>query len=249
MLNSISHICGSELSRFWFDDAFDPEERARLHAVLAGHEHHYDAGSVLKCETDESQSIFVMLRGWAALSKSLPEGQTQIIDFSMPGDFFNLASADGKTAVIGFEAITDATVAIVPIKEWIELEKHFPQMAQVVQKQAAATRSRISERMLRLGRGNAEERLAYAFLELGIRTGSLHDDTIECFHMPITQQQLGNFMGLTSVHVCRTLRRMVRNGFISTSDHIDLCVLDTAALEDLAGISSATLAQEITPTG
>ena len=245
---SILQLRDQDQSGFWFDKALDPVAYAELHAVLKAHERHFEAGNLLKVEADESHSIYVMLKGWAASSKSLSEGQTQIIDFSLPGDFSNLLSADGKTAAIGFEVITDATtIAVVPLEEWWRLEKSLPQFSKVSQTGAAATRSRIAERVLRLGRCSAEERLAYAFLELGVRTGAMLDGNINCFHLPITQQQLGDFMGLTSVHVCRTLRRMARHGLISTADHIDLCVLDVAALEELAGISIDALARKIIP--
>lgn len=230
---------------YWFDSVLNTNDDAKLHALLAAHQRHYKAGSLVKIEADESQSIYVVMEGWASISKSLSEGQTQIIDFGLPGDFFDLTSVDGKTVAIGLEVITECSIAAVPVTDWIAFEQSAPEFAKVNLMEAAAIRTRVAERMLRLGRGKAEERLAYALLELGIRTGAMHDDKIECYHMPVTQQQLGEFMGLTSVHVCRTLRRMERQGFLKTSDHIDLCICDQAALEDLAGISTETLAQAI----
>lgn len=230
---------------YWFDHVLDPDACAKFRALLTAHSRHFEAGRLLKSDTDESHAIYVVMEGWVSISKSMPEGQTQIIDFGLPGDFFDLTSVDGATVAIGLETVTAATIAAVPVAEWQALERVVPQLAQVNQIEAAAIRSRIAERMLRLGRGKAEERLAYAFLELGIRTGAFHDDKIDCYYMPITQQQIGEFMGLTAVHVCRTLRRMARQGFVSTADHIDLCICDKAALEDLAGITAETLAHEI----
>ena len=215
--------------------------------MLTTHSRHYAAGRLIKSDADESHAIYVVMDGWASIFKSMPEGQTQIIDFGLPGDFFDLTAVDGVTVAMGLETVTDATIAAVPLAEWLALERAVPQLAQVNTKETAAIRTRIAERMLRLGRGKADERLAYAFLEMGVRTGAMRDDTMNCYHMPVTQQQIGELMGLTAVHVCRTLRRMARQGLVSTADHIDLCICDRAALEDLAGITAETLAQEIQP--
>lgn len=233
---------------FWFDPMLDLSTRARFHTFLAGYERRFAAGTHIKFDGDGSHSIYIVLSGWAALAKSLPGGQTQIIDFGIPGDFYSLVSADGETASMAYDAVTDARIAVVPISDWVTLEKSMPALSIIRERAAAAVRSRIAERMLRLGRGTAEQRLAYAFLELAIRCGAVHDNKIDCFHIPLSQQRLGDFMGLTSVHISRTLRRMKRHGAIGTSDHIDLCIEDIANLEELAGISVASLAREILPT-
>lgn len=231
----------------WLDQVTDPEQRTKVQRLIKTYERKFPPGSVLRSESDESHSIFLMLEGWGALSKSSPEGQAQIIDFSLPGNFFNLTSADGDTAVFSFDTITDAKVAVIPRDEWGALGKDNPQIAAAIGQEISATNARIGERMLRLGRGTAEERLAYAFLELGIRTGALFKNNRSDFHMPLTQQQIGDFMGLTPVHVCRTLRRMTRNEVLATDDHIDLHLLNVEAIEDLAGISVGRLSREILP--
>jgi CRP-like cAMP-binding protein len=231
----------------WLERDVQPKMCARLNGLISANERRLPAGGVLIYEADECKSIYLVQKGWVSLSKSLPEGQTQIIDFGLPCDFFDLTSADGRTAVFSLEAVTGTVVAAVPVEEWSALTRDRPEMGQLVRKQAAAIRSRIAERMLRLGRGSAEERLAYAFLELGVRSGKLSHDRIQCFHLPLTQKQLGDFVGLTPVHVCRTLRRMVRQGLISVSGHINIGVLDPVAFIDMAGISISSLEQEIMP--
>ena len=207
--------------------------------------HRFKGGELINNEAELGNSIFVIFEGWVSLFKSLPNGQMQIIDFGLPGDHFDLSSADGVTAVIGLQTITEASVAIIPHDVWAALVQSSPQLAQVSEGGAAAIRSRIAERMLRLGRGTAEERLAYTFLELGVRSGAMQGSRPNSFHLPLTQQQIGDFMGLTSVHVCRTMRRMVREGIITTRNHIDIDVLEVATMEEVAGISVETLAQEI----
>ena len=63
--------------------------------------------------------------------------------------------------------------------------------------------------------------------------------------MPLGQQQLGDFTGLSSVHVCRTLRRLNRVGVIWTGDHMDITIKDLPALAELAQVDLAALRKEI----
>lgn len=246
-MNSNLKVSDHTVPTLWFEHMLDPPSRARLFAFLTNFERFYPAGSHIKDETDQSAAKYISLEGWAAMIKSLPEGQTQIIDFRLPGDFTDLVSADGETAAIGFEAITDVSIAVVPVKDWIELKKSMPALSLVHERSATLIRSRIVERMLRLGRGNGEQRLAYALLELAVRSGAVHNGRIGYFSVPLTQQRLGDFMGLTSIHICRTLRRMRDHGLITASDHLNICVLNLGALEDLAGIPVSSLMKAIMP--
>ena len=66
-------------------------------------------------------------------------------------------------------------------------------------------------------------------------------------HVPLGQQQLGDFTGLTAVHVCRTLRRLNRLDMIETGDHMDIAIHDVSALAELAGIDLGVLRKEIIP--
>ena len=207
MPHQSTSIDQSPASSLWFENESFLLDQSGLYDRPKGFSQRFGSGQLIKNETDLTASLFIILDGWVSLMKSLPNGQTQIIDFGLPGDLFDLSSADGITAVIGLEAITDTTIAVLPHEDWLALHQSSAEFANILGVEAAAIRSRIAERMLRLGRGSAEERLAYAFLELGIRSGAMIGNKPRRFSLPLTQQQIGDFMGLTSVHVCRTMRR------------------------------------------
>ena len=102
--------------------------------------------------------------------------------------------------------------------------------------------------MLRLGKSCAETRIAYVLIELCLRLSACAQPAGDCaFHVPLGQQQLGDFIGLSSVHVCRTLRRLSRQGIITTGDHMDIEIHDLTALTELAGVDLADLRTEIIP--
>ncbi|WP_375551785.1 Crp/Fnr family transcriptional regulator [Rhodophyticola porphyridii] len=206
------------------------------------------AGTVILQDGDEFDKVILVVDGWLSSSKSFEDGEAQIIDFILPGDILYATNGDGTTVGLTLEAITDARVSIVPARTWQTMLKASPDLARAVGRIRAAAQARTSERLLRLGKGSAPMRIAFAILELSLRLRSLGHDMEETFHLPLTQKAIGDYTGLSSVHVCRTMRRLVRHNIIETSDHIDIRILDLAALSEIAGIDVERLEQEITPT-
>ncbi|MFW8635643.1 Crp/Fnr family transcriptional regulator [Cribrihabitans pelagius] len=205
------------------------------------------AQKILLHDGEDSGWVLVVAEGWLAASKCALNGEVQLIDFILPGDIADPTAADGKTAGLSLEAVTDARVSVIPLPAWHRMLADSPRLARASAQVHAAGRARLSERMLRLGRASAESRIAYALIELCLRLRplGLSDDCL--FHLPLTQRRIGDFTGLTAVHVCRTLRRFVRNGLVETADHMDIRITDLAALARIAGVDPARLAAEITP--
>lgn len=219
----------------------------KLQAACDHHSQRLSKDCTLLLEGDPCQVVYCVLDGWLALSKTLEQGQTQIIDFALQGDIVDPTTADGETSSVTINGLTLGTVATLHRATWQTLISDCPDLQQWLHGKDAARRARHSERMLRLGKGTAEMRVAYALLELHIRVNMISGSTLPEFHIPLTQQQIGDFIGLSSVHVCRTMRRMSRNGILAMSDHMDVRILNPQALSHMAGIDHATLKREIVP--
>jgi len=220
---------------------------SRMLSEIDEHARAFTVASTLLLEGEESKAMLLVTEGWLCLSKSLVDGQTQIIDFALPGDIIDPSSADGLTAPISVEAMTAASVAAIPFQRWEELLGGHPIIRRRARAITSARQARRAERTLRLGKGTAETRLAYALLELCLRIGSVDICDGAVFHLPLTQQQLGDFIGLSSVHVCRTMCRMARKKILERADQMNIRVLDAGALANLAGVDAATLSREIIP--
>ncbi|MEX0301852.1 MAG: Crp/Fnr family transcriptional regulator [Leisingera sp.] len=209
--------------------------------------HSIPAGKILLHDGEDGDKVIIVIDGWLATSKLSLNGEVQLIDFILPGDIADPTSADGKTAGLNIEAVTDAQVCVIARPAWHRMLAASPRLARANEHVQAAERSRLSERMLRLGRGSAESRIAYALIELCLRLRPLGLSENYAFHLPLTQRHIGDFTGLTAVHVCRTLRRFVRNGLVETADHIDIRINDLTTLSEIAGVEPKRLAAEITP--
>ena len=223
------------------------EFSSKLLAEFDHHVHKFSKDCTLLLEGDPCQMVYCVLDGWLSLSKSLEHGQTQIIDFALRGDIVDPATADGETSSVTINGLTPGTLASLHRSTWEKMITDWPELRQWLYKKDAARQARHSERMLRLGKGTAEMRVAYALLELHLRVSTLSGSALPEFHIPMTQQQIGDFVGLSSVHVCRTMRRMSRNGILAMCDHMDIRILNPQALSRIAGVDHERLKREIVP--
>lgn len=202
-------------------------------------------GQSLLIEGDETSSVFCLLSGWLSLSKCLPDGEIQIVDFALPGEIIETGAAIGSVAAVSIEALTDVSVAVVPLHAWLGMKRQRPDLAQIARDIRAAARARAAGRMLRLGRGRAEMRLAYALLEMNVRLEAIGQAQGGRFHMPLNQRVLGDFVGLSSVHVCRTLGQLVSKGILRMSGQMTIEILDRGVLAKMAGVDPEGLRREI----
>jgi len=219
---------------------------SKFEDILQRGQHAVEKGTILKSEGDETHARLYVAEGWLAASKSLEDGHQQIIEFILPGETYDPTASDGKTSFLQVEALSDAVIAPIDQTAWARWLQDDPALRKVMRLRDVAAQARQSERMLRLGQASAETRIAYVLIELSIRVSGDCTQSDGTFHVPLTQQQIGDFTGLSSVHVCRTLRRLNRAGVIKTGDHMDILIKDQLALAQLAQVDIDALRDEIT---
>lgn len=204
-------------------------------------------GTIL-LEGEAVRGIYFLASGWMTTSKSMPDGHRVVVDVVLPGSFLDPASADPGVSSVGIDALTDVAVATIPRTSWRRLLGEQKVIREAVDLSVAAATSRLAERMLRLGRGSADTRIAYALWELCLRSSATSLAEGRVYHIPMTQADLGDFAGLSAVHVCRTLRRFERAGILSASNHMDVEIRDLDALARVAQIDPVSLPSQIIPT-
>ncbi|MFA8385677.1 MAG: Crp/Fnr family transcriptional regulator [Pelagibaca sp.] len=221
--------------------------RTALQALADEHAFSRPVGHITKFQGDDATVIYLVKSGWLLASKSLEDGQRQIIDIVLAGQFFDPGSADSNVSAFEIQALTDIEVAVIPRDTWERAAQDNAELHRLFNSDLRSAMSRISERMLRLGKGTAENIIAYTLFELCLR--STCKDMVEgaTFHIPMTQQQLGDFCGLSAVHICRTLRRFSRIGLLDVTDHMNIVVHDLTSLAEIAEVDPISLRQEIVP--
>lgn len=173
------------------------------------------AGSDIVTEGGESASCLVIKEGWAAPYKLLRDGRRQLLDLLMEQDGIRICRDEQGRAFHSIVALTDCFViegAAEDLARFGAIESQGKPCAEPV---FAEQQRRMMDRMAILGHGRAAERLASCLLDLWRRQearGNV-DETGSC-SIPIRQSDLGDAVGLTAVHVCRTLTVFRRLGLL-----------------------------------
>lgn len=174
-----------------------------------------------------------LLSGWACLAHSLRDGRRQILAFLLPGDG------------VGFDLLTRSqrsveALALTPLKVRYAqpgFTAGAERVSRVFAGAAAAQQGRMIDQMVRLGRQTAYERMAHLLLELHGRLAEIGETRGDSFHLPIKQEILADALGLSLVHVNRTLQQMRRDQLIDMRG-AQMTLLDRAALEAASDQSS-----------
>lgn len=221
--------------------------RTRITTLLHKNKRKYRAGTDIVPEGEDVAPLFWLLDGWVALNKSLEDGHVQTIDIILPSDVIRPTSGKDNISIFDVHALTDVTLSSMALAELDNLEIiDPPHLWASIRNLSAAANARIAERMLRLGQGSAEMRIAYVLTELCLRINNNDNKQNKSFNLPLTQRQFGEFTGLSSVHVCRTFRRLSRAGLIDTSDH-HVTIKDLHGLTRIAEVDIKLLKAEILP--
>ena len=241
MSQAVSHIFKTQVEGLTpvYGSASD-----QLEKTLKTHVRTVKPGQLIIMEGDHSSSVICLLSGWLSSSKSLPDGDSQIVDLALQGE---IIEAGGDVSAVTIQAVSQASVAVIPVAIWDAVKLQRPDLGRISKDIRTASRSRMAERMLRLGRGRAAMRMAYALLELNVRLAAIGQARDGKYHMPMNQRVLGDFVGLSSVHVCRTLGRLVSDGIIRATGQMQIEILDFDALTEIAGVDLAVLRREIIP--
>lgn len=108
-------------------------------------------GQFIIMEGEETDAVICVLSGWLSLSKCLPEGKIQIVDFALPGEIIETGSAKESASTVSIEALTDASVAVIPALVWTDMKQQRSDLTRISRDVRAAARARTAGRMLRLG--------------------------------------------------------------------------------------------------
>ena len=203
----------------------------------------FQPGHELIHEGQTHASAFILARGWACSYKILPDGERQIVDFQIPGDFLGLRSILFRTADHSIEAVTRIEASEVLASDIVDAFSGAPRLATAVLWAASRDEAMVVEHLVNLGRRSAEERMAHFLLELGARLKLVGMGDRIGFDCPLTQYHLADALGLSAVHVNRVLRQL-REGGLVTFQKGRVVFDDFERLKELAAFDTAYLDQE-----
>jgi CRP-like cAMP-binding protein len=192
---------------------FSDEERRVLDG-LCRQVKSFPARTDLIEEGDRPEAVFLLLEGWACRYKLLPDGRRQIMAYLLPGDLCDVHIFILKHMDHAIGLLSDARVAAIPKKKIVELTDNFPNLARALWWSTLVDEGVLREWLVNMGQRDALARIAHLFVELYVRLKAVGLNHGEQYDLPLIQQELGDTMGLTSVHVNRVLQRLRADGLI-----------------------------------
>lgn len=226
------------------DEISDEEERAIRSAVARIEE--IPADKVYIRHDVLLESCTLLLDGIMCRFKDLRNGERQITELHVAGDFADLHSFTLKRLDHDIMCLTPCRVAVVPHDKVREITEAYPHLARVYWFGTNLDAAIHREWELSLGRRTAVARIAHLFCELYVRLEIVGLAQDHQYDLPLTQADIAECLGLTSVHVNRMLKELRQQQLVEfTGGRIE--IRDWAGLQRLAEFSPSYLYLERRP--
>lgn len=179
----------------------------------------------------------LLLKGFLYRHKIVANGGRQIVALALPGDLLDVQQLTLSQADHNIQALTEATVANCRAEDVITCARTHSGIAIALWHLALIEASITREWIANIGRRDAQSRTAHLLCELAVRCDAAGLGAPDAFELPMTQEQLGDTLGLTAVHINRTLRSLEVRGAI-TRDKRSIAVTDWRALREIGDFSA-----------
>lgn len=193
------------------------------------------AGAEFLSFVETDRFLFVVTDGWLLRNAILEDGRRQILGLLLPGDLIADRPAGATVVAQSVDAITDATVAMIPRDKLTTLIGENPELALTLLEATQDALLATYESLVDTGRRNSIEAVAHFLLRIEARAAAAIGRTSNgCVAFPLIQEQIGDATGLTAVHVCRTLRKLKTAGAIEMGRGW-LRIVDRDLMAEIAG--------------
>jgi CRP-like cAMP-binding protein len=166
-------------------------------------------------EGDRPSESILIVEGFASRYKVLQSGRRQITAIHVPGDFVDLHGFLLKKMDHAVGTLTPCTIATIPHDKLRDITERYPHLTRLLWLSTLVDSSIHREWLVAMGRRSAREHMAHIVCELFVRlelVGLTQGDT---FQMPVTQAELGDTLGISTVHVNRVLQELRGEGLIT----------------------------------
>jgi CRP-like cAMP-binding protein len=182
----------------------------------------------------------LVLEGFLAMYKVTPSGKRQIVAFHLAGDIPDLQSAQLDVLDTSLGTLTPAKVAFIRHEAINEVcERHF-NIARALWRQTLIDAAIFREWVVNVGRRDALNALSHIMCEFVVRMRAMGLAEDHQCELPMTQAELGDAMGISTVHVNRTLQELRALGLIRLTG-ARLTVLDWDRLKEIGEFDPAYL--------
>lgn len=210
-------MAGSLLLKLKKRDHLSAEETEVVKALCAAGKA-FKPGEPIVREGDRPGFSSIVQSGWAGRVKFLAEGRRTISAVHLAGDFVDLHSFLLKPMDHTVVALTECRISTVPHDRLKAATERHPHLARLFWLETLVDAAIHREWIACLGRRTAASRLAHLFCELLMRTEAVDLSDGLSYGLPLKQAVLADCLGITAVHVNRSLKALRRDGLIKFDD-------------------------------
>lgn len=170
--------------------------------------------------SEDFEHACLVVSGTVARFVQLKDGSRQFTAFHLPGDIADIHRVATPAAGSALQTLSMATIVQVPAKDLKRIALASPTITQAFWAYAAVDAAVLTQWAVNVGRRDAKSRMAHFLCEIGVRSESCGLGSREEFILDASQAQIGDALGLTSVHVNRTLKALREAKLLSVDGRI-----------------------------
>jgi CRP-like cAMP-binding protein len=208
----------------------------------------FDANGSIAMEGESATHCHVVLSGYAYCHKVTGDGARQIVSIHMRGDILDPCGLALDKAAYNIQTLTRATVASIPRGALMDLAWQYPRIGTALLAEIGVNASLLAAWLVGIGRRDARGRICHLLCEIAARQQDAGICEGPDYEWPMTQEQIADATGLTSVHVNRTLQQLRGEGYFRTARR-RLTVHDWSRLREIGDIGSRELPSAMPRTG
>jgi CRP-like cAMP-binding protein len=175
--------------------------------------------------------VSLIIEGIAIRYRILRDGQRQILNFLLPGDFAGVTSCCFDSALYSIKTLTPTVIAPIPMAKLMALFDSHPRLAAKLFWSVASAAGIHAEHLVTVGRRSATERIAHFLLELLTRLQQVGLADERSYRLPLTQEMISDALGLSIPYLNRVLHQLRDAGLVRIKDQV-------VVIEDIEELSA-----------
>ena len=225
-------VYASLLRRLTVVSGLDEPDKAAIRALPVA-VRQWEGGRTIVADGQRPTDCCLVVEGFCVRSKTTINGQRQILSIHIPGEIPDLQSLHLHRMDHDLMSLVPSTLGFVSHAALRTLTREKPNVAEALWRDTLIDSAIFREWIVNVGQRPATSRLAHTALELRRRLAVAGKAAGDTFEMPLTQEQIGEALGITPVHANRVIKQLREEGIVDISRG-RVAVLNEAKLAELA---------------
>ena len=202
----------------------------------------YPAERAVVADGETATDCCLIVEGFCARSKTIADGKRQILSIHIPSEIPDLMSLFLHVMDHDLSTLTPCTLGFIAHETLQKLHRRRPNVAEIFWRDTLIDAAMFREWIVNVGQRPAPARLAHVMAELRERLRVIGRADRNSFEMPLTQEQIGEALGVTAVHANRVIKQLREEGVVDLHRG-RVTVLDEAKFQELADFDNRYLHQ------